>query len=577
MTAVSSQTRQSLTSFVYTSPLSPNPHDVSANLASHCLRDCFGPTVQMVADGLYKRGPSTFRQLVLYLQQKVPQNNLRGSRWHTQAPIVDAASVRASLIVLIQHSMLHIDCHEGKPTSKTANKPNTICTYRVILERARWIQHYPKYLDYVRKATDETCAAMLQIVLLHGRLRTMDILLHTLVKKKEEDNEDNPTNHAESRLKVIDAFCKLVNSGLIERAPVIKLNNDEEVEFEGDKEDSAPPRKKVKFDDTLTNAVLPNDDQNELYKIIQQNSHYKTIVSLEPVWRVHHVFIHASLRAFTLGRLVAELYGHKVQSAGSLVTAALKLRAYQELVQAKQESLAATASDLTSFAPDDVIKFLPKPVVQSLESKHGGVALNLLNAWHELSLLMSPVPLVRKVGEDRYEVSVGRLLDYLRERVIHQIIQDRHGIVAARIVNILRHKGWLESETLADHAMVPAKETREHLHRLYRCRYIDLFPLPTTRQHNTSSCIYLWQVQWNRLLNQVRENVAMALWKMRLRRQHQGEMGRGWIERAQQAEEMDENEHESDKVNYQKFCLGLERLDCAIQHLDETHMILEDF
>ena len=39
----------------------------------------------------------------------------------------------------------------------------------------------------------------------------------------------------------------------------------------------------------------------------------------------------------------------------------------------------------------------------------------------------------------------------------------------------------------------------------------------------------------------------------------------------------DENEHELDKLNYSKFCLGLERLDTAALQLDETLMVMKDF
>lgn len=62
---------------------------------------------------------------------------------------------------------------------------------------------------------------------------------------------------------------------------------------------------------------------------------------------------------------------------------------------------------------------------------------------------------------------------------------------------------------------------------------------------------------------------------LRLRRQHMVQEGRTYIERAQQG--TDENENETDKLNVQKFTLGLERLDVALQQLDETFMVLADF
>ena len=44
-----------------------------------------------------------------------------------------------------------------------------------------------------------------------------------------------------------------------------------------------------------------------------------------------------------------------------------------------------------------------------------------------------------------------------------------------------------------------------------------------------------------------------ALYNLRLRRQHEVQVGKEWIERAKEAEITDENEHQQDKLNYQKF------------------------
>lgn len=80
-----------------------------------------------------------------------------------------------------------------------------------------------------------------------------------------------------------------------------------------------------------------------------------------------------------------------------------------------------------------------------------------------------------------------------------------------------------------------------------------------------------------RMLQKVSDNACTALLNCRLRRQHQVEIGKNWIERAQEAGDMDENDHEADKLNHRKFCLGLERLYNSCLQLDETLMVIEDF
>lgn len=126
--------------------------------------------------------------------------------------------------------------------------------------------------------------------------------------------------------------------------------------------------------------------------------------------------------------------------------------------------------------------------------------------------------------------------------------------------------------------MVPVKDTRAILHTLYESGYVEIFPLyssSSAKQQNPNNAIYLWKVEWPRLRRIAVEQISLATLNMRLRRQHQVEVGKTFIERAQQ--ETDENENEMDKLNYQKFSLGLERIDVALQQLDETLMVLSDF
>jgi len=89
--------------------------------------------------------------------------------------------------------------------------------------------------------------------------------------------------------------------------------------------------------------------------------------------------------------------------------------------------------------------------------------------------------------------------------------------------------------------------------------------------------IFLWSIDANNTIKVARDNVCRALTNIRLRRQHEVEVGKDWIERAKEAGETDENDHEGDKHNYNKFCQGLERLDNAAVQLDETLMVLYDF
>merc|ERR1712151_781682 len=176
-----------------------------------------------------------------------------------------------------------------------------------------------------------------------------------------------------------------------------------------------------------------------------------------------------------------------------------------------------------------------------------------------------------------FEVATRSIVHHLQARTMYAIIRDRHGPICARICNILQTKGYLESEAIAQYAMVPVKEVRTLLHTLHKSRYVHLLNMQMTKSHNPNTAIYLWTVYMPELKKDIIDDTCTALRLLRLRRQHETEVGKDWIERAKEAGALDENDHEVDKLNYARFCQGLERLDSAVLDLDETLMVLKDF
>ncbi|KAL7480445.1 hypothetical protein ACHAW6_006137 [Cyclotella cf. meneghiniana] len=128
-------------------------------------------------------------------------------------------------------------------------------------------------------------------------------------------------------------------------------------------------------------------------------------------------------------------------------------------------------------------------------------------------------------------------------------------------------KDHVESDAIAEDAMVPAKEAREILHWLHHDKYVNLFDMHMTKTHNLATAIYLWNVIQDCLLEVLLND---------LQRQHEVEVRKDWMDRAKEAGAMNENANEEDKRRYHKFCKVLERLDCACLQLDKTLMVLKD-
>ena len=584
--------------FNHTSPLASISHDPAVSLASNAIRDAFGPMVQLVADCLQARGEtSTLAQILHVIHTKSDHKAMTGSskcrtKERTEiirvSQMVTASSrdgpstpvVRAALFVLIQHSIVKVT----KSTIHLGRRSKVIYSYQFDSNRARMIPRYARFIEYTKKALDDTAATLVEALLEHGRMMTIDAVVLTAERlhrlQESSSSATFPDSKVTSRQAVLESLRRLVGGGFIEQVPEIKDDEEEEeVEFEWNETTDEPAAKKRR-----RNASSPGgeiDSEDPAVVALLQSGPYKNLPR-DAVWRVNLEMFHESLRALSLGWLVSERYSNKVQSAGAIVTAALKLVAYRRFAPSQKEQLHDYDAIFT-FSPGDILRYLSKGFVQNFEKKPGGVITNVHKALRELSACTNP-----RVADEvevtdgqssqaKFQIATVKLVDYLQDRIIHQIICDSHGEVAARICNILRITGHMEAESIAESAMVPAKDTREVLHRLYRDNCISLFNINQGKQHNPASMFYLWSTSRAKSLRHASDSVLTALLNIRLRRQHEVEIGRDWIERAKEAGATDENENETDKLNYARFCEGLQRLDVAALQLDETLMVLKDY
>jgi len=507
------------------------------------------------------------------------------------------ASVRAALLALIQHSVVKVQKRIRTVTStkkkkkKSVTKTTKTYLYEIDIDRARIFPRYPQFVEYIKKQQDETAATLIEEILVQGRVRTVQAIALTVeqIQKQEDDSSSSRSDHRyTSRQAVLESFLRLARNGYIEEVNKIKevKEDDDHVETEF----GGPLATENADDDGF------DDDEDPTIVSLLRTGPYKNLPA-KSIWRINTDMFHEQMRAVRLGWLIAERYNHKLQSSGSIVSAALKLAAHNRYGNNNLKSsnnnpnstngnavvAAIDFESIHNFAVEKIPRFLPKTIVQSLEKKEGGVIDNIYKALVDLTQESNPV-VVEQVevapgqpGQCTFQIQTRKLVEYLRDRIVHQIVRDTHGETAARIVSILRSNGYMESEQVAATSMNPSKDTLELLYRLYRDEYIDLFNVSQTKQHNVSSMIYLWGYSRHRCTRTAADNVCTALCNMRLRRQHQVEVGSNWIEREKEADATDENDNETDKIMKARFWQGLERLDNAAIQLDETLIILKDY
>ncbi|KAL9188193.1 hypothetical protein ACHAXT_006571 [Thalassiosira profunda] len=518
--------------------------------------------------------------------------------------------------------------HEPDPTSA-----HTHYTYTFLAERARLLPRYPRYVQHAQHLFGETTAQLVECLLDNGRMRAEDTIASVCESAKRKllwEDGEGVASEKELADNIVGSFQKLVEAGYVERIEPVATNRDVdegaqggEAEFGADEDgannagkkkkatkktrkrrarsNSAEGRTTSKKQRAQNGSAISKDDGHGSAEpdsqILALLAPLRTLIPAGSVYRVNVAMFHASLRAKALSQNVAELYPDEgatslLKHVGAIVHAALtfaarqehghpeRVRGANETEEEKQGRMALWGT----FAPSDIAPYLSAEATQSLQSKAGGLNQNLSIALVQMSAVCKCPPIVTEIEEARghpqggkFELSTRSLLQRMRERILHRALTAHHGLVAARIASILEAKGHLESDAIAEDAMLPAKEAREVLHRLHRDGYIDLCDMHVTKTHNTGTAIYLWNVVPSRLSKTVVNNVCLALLNLRLRRQHEVEAGKEWMNRAKEGGSGEENWQAEDKKKYHAFCKGLERLDCACLQLDETLMVLKDF
>jgi len=168
--------------------------------------------------------------------------------------------------------------------------------------------------------------------------------------------------------------------------------------------------------------------------------------------------------------------GHRIASAGAVVTAALQFVARKNCspssvnkANAKNNGGNEEADDdrANVFTSDDLLPLLPPSVHRTLNNQPGGARANVSRALVALTAVSWP-RVAYEVEEasghpqgGAFEIATREMVEHSRKRIVHRALVDHQGETAARVCSILEARGYLEAEVIADAAMVPVKDARE--------------------------------------------------------------------------------------------------------------------
>lgn len=91
---------------------------------------------------------------------------------------------------------------------------------------------------------------------------------------------------------------------------------------------------------------------------------------------------------------------------------------------------------------------------------------------------------------------------------IDAVVRERFGDEGCRIFRLLLLKRQLEQKHVADSAMLPVKETRELLYRMFRAEYLELQEVAKTADHAPSRTFFLWRVRFRKTTSEPSRNAC---------------------------------------------------------------------
>ena len=78
---------------------------------------------------------------------------------------------------------------------------------------------------------------------------------------------------------------------------------------------------------------------------------------------------------------------------------------------------------------------------------------------------------------------------------VDAVVRERFGEAACRIFRLVLLKRQLEQKQIADEAMLPVKDTRELLYKLFKVEFVQLQEVARSADHSPSRTFYLWRVR----------------------------------------------------------------------------------
>eukprot|EP00939_MAST-03C_sp_MAST-3C-sp1_P001830 g1830.t1 len=135
--------------------------------------------------------------------------------------------------------------------------------------------------------------------------------------------------------------------------------------------------------------------------------------------------------------------------------------------------------------------------------------------------MCASVPRIIVRNESGYCVNGGDIAQHARDRIIDSVIQQKYGVSACRIVRMLRTFKYLDEKQVSIRAMLPPKEARAILYKLFDDSLIHIQEVPKKPDFSPQTTFYMYTVLKNKVNRLMRDRLLQAIHNLHVRKSFQ--------------------------------------------------------
>ncbi|KAK3585327.1 hypothetical protein CHS0354_040276 [Potamilus streckersoni] len=506
------------------------------------LREQFGVVAEKIGCCLLRKGPCPLSWLANEVGLKLDK-------------------VREILCFFIQHNLVMYE----------KNKRGFL-EYRMAVKPTLWRCRFPKYIYCAKTLYGDAAELLVEEILHHGQVLMNDVVQRVTDRLNEALRESGQPEI--SARVVYDKFCSLARTHFIMRCTTISAETENSTIQAPDNDHSLYEVPSMDIDgDGRVKRKRSLDESDQPVK--RQKTGDTTTKEDGIYWRVNLDRFHQHFR----DQAIVAALASKIDKKASEV-----LRTMLRLSEVKSASYAPVTTPV-SFT--EIFQALPKEV---------GLTRSVTEQYLAL-LCEDSTEIVSKVGNSgggMYSVNIYKGLISLCKAHVESVVQERFGSKSLRIFRVLLQRKHLEQKQIEDLAMVPAKEAKEILYRMFAQRFVSITEISKTPDHAPSRTFYLFTVNLQQVARMLIQKCYQAMANALIKREAETMEHRRLLDKQErvnaiiatleqtgadeaQKEEVKQMITPAEKTKLNQVKETCNKLDQAELQLDDTIFILETF